>query len=59
MSRVYTDNSQSIGNTPLVRLNRVVDGARGVVLARRLRTSLKSGWAFCINHGKLCAGIGR
>ncbi|WP_417521709.1 cysteine synthase A [Marinobacter sp.] len=27
MSRIYEDNSQSIGNTPLVRLNRVNDGA--------------------------------
>jgi cysteine synthase A len=34
MSHVYSDNSQSIGNTPLVRLNRVVEGAKGVVLAK-------------------------
>lgn len=27
MSRIYEDNSQSIGNTPLVKLNRVSDGA--------------------------------
>ncbi|WP_417502387.1 cysteine synthase A [Marinobacter sp.] len=27
MSRIYEDNSQSIGNTPLVRLNRVNNGA--------------------------------
>ncbi|MDO6825596.1 cysteine synthase A [Marinobacter sp. 1_MG-2023] len=27
MPRIYEDNSQSIGNTPLVRLNRVNDGA--------------------------------
>ncbi|MFE8069696.1 cysteine synthase A [Marinobacteraceae bacterium S3BR75-40.1] len=27
MSNIYTDNSQSIGNTPLVRLNRVSEGA--------------------------------
>lgn len=31
---VYADNSLSIGQTPLVRLNRVTDGARGVVLAK-------------------------
>jgi cysteine synthase A len=34
MSRIFTDNSQSIGNTPLVRLNRVTAGARGIVLAK-------------------------
>ncbi|QEA37748.1 cysteine synthase A [Pistricoccus aurantiacus] len=27
MARIYDDNSQAIGNTPLVRLNRVNDGA--------------------------------
>ena len=32
--RVYDDNSLSIGRTPLVRLNRVTDGARAVVLAK-------------------------
>jgi cysteine synthase len=30
----FTDNSQSIGNTPLVRLNRVVDPKRAIVLAK-------------------------
>jgi cysteine synthase len=30
----YTDNSLSIGNTPLVRLNRIVDPARATVLAK-------------------------
>ena len=34
MSRIFSDNSQSIGNTTLVRLNRVTDGARGIVLAK-------------------------
>jgi cysteine synthase A len=34
MSRIYADNSQSIGNTPLVKLNRVTHGAQGVVLAK-------------------------
>jgi len=34
MSRIYTDNSLSIGRTPLVRLNRVPQGARATVLAK-------------------------
>jgi cysteine synthase A len=34
MPRIYEDNSQSIGNTPLVKLNRVTDGARATVLAK-------------------------
>ena len=32
--RVYDDNSLSIGRTPLVRLNRVTDGGRAIVLAK-------------------------
>ena len=32
--RVYDDNSLSIGRTPLVRLNRVTDGARAIILAK-------------------------
>ena len=31
---VYQDNSYSIGRTPLVKLNRVVDGAKATVLAK-------------------------
>mgnify|MGYP002737342819 CR=1 FL=1 len=34
MSRVYDDNSLSIGRTPLVRLNRITDDARATVLAK-------------------------
>lgn len=34
MSDWFSDNSQSIGNTPLVRLNRVIDGAKATVLAK-------------------------
>ncbi len=32
--RWFEDNSQSIGHTPLVRLNRVIDGAKATVLAK-------------------------
>ena len=34
MSRWYEDNSLSIGRTPLVRLNRITNGARATVLAK-------------------------
>ncbi len=34
MSRIFEDNTLSIGRTPLVRLNRVTDGARATVLAK-------------------------
>ncbi len=34
MSNWFQDNAQSIGNTPLVRLNRVTDGAGAIVLAK-------------------------
>jgi cysteine synthase A len=34
MSKIYPDNSRSIGNTPLVRLNHLVDQAKAVVLAK-------------------------
>jgi cysteine synthase len=34
MTRIYEDNSQSIGNTPLVRLNHVTGNARATVLAK-------------------------
>lgn len=34
MSRIYTDNSQSIGNTPLVKLNRLGEGARAAIIAK-------------------------
>lgn len=30
----FQDNAQSIGRTPLVRLNRVIDGAPATVLAK-------------------------
>ncbi|MBI5861229.1 MAG: cysteine synthase A [Rhodocyclales bacterium] len=31
---LYTNNAQSIGNTPLIRLNRITDGAEATVLAK-------------------------
>jgi cysteine synthase len=34
MSRIYEDNSQSIGNTPLIRINRITAGLPGTVLAK-------------------------
>ncbi|MDD5101240.1 MAG: cysteine synthase A [Syntrophales bacterium] len=34
MSSVYRDNSESIGKTPLIKLNRVVQGAKAIVLAK-------------------------
>jgi len=34
MVRIYEDQSHSIGNTPLVRLNKVTDGGKATVLAK-------------------------
>jgi len=34
MKRIYEDNSYSIGRTPLVKLNRVIDGAKATILAK-------------------------
>lgn len=34
MSHWYTDNAESIGHTPLIRLNRIVEGAGATVLAK-------------------------
>ncbi|MEW6219079.1 MAG: cysteine synthase A [Thermodesulfobacteriota bacterium] len=34
MARIYEDNSRSIGNTPLIRLNRVTAGTGATVLAK-------------------------
>jgi cysteine synthase A len=34
MKRIYADNSQSIGNTPLIKLNHVTKGAKATVLAK-------------------------
>jgi len=34
MSTWFADNSQSIGNTPLIKLNRILDGAKATVLAK-------------------------
>ena len=34
MGKVYQDNSQSIGNTPLIRLNKITEGAKATVLGK-------------------------
>jgi cysteine synthase A len=34
MANTYTDNSLSIGRTPLIKLNRITDGAKATVLAK-------------------------
>jgi cysteine synthase A len=34
MPCIYEDNSQSIGNTPLIRLNKIAEGAKATVLAK-------------------------
>ena len=34
MSKVYANNPESIGNTPLIKLNRIVQGAKATVLAK-------------------------
>lgn len=34
MSKIYVDNSQSIGNTPLIRLNHVIGNAKATILAK-------------------------
>jgi cysteine synthase A len=34
MSKIYADNSQSIGNTPLIKLNHLTKGAKATVLAK-------------------------
>ncbi len=33
-TNIYADNSQSIGNTPLIKLNHVIDGAKATVLVK-------------------------
>jgi cysteine synthase A len=34
MSKIYVDNSQSIGNTPLVKLNHIVGNSKATILAK-------------------------
>jgi cysteine synthase A len=34
MSKIFADNSQSIGNTPLIKLNHVVGNAKATILAK-------------------------
>ncbi len=34
MTRIYADTALFIGHMPLIRLNRILDGAAAIVLAR-------------------------
>ncbi|HPB51181.1 MAG TPA: cysteine synthase A [Myxococcota bacterium] len=34
MSQIFDDNSQSVGNTPMVRINRITEGSGATVLAK-------------------------
>ena len=34
MGRIYDDITKTIGNTPLVKLNRIADGAKATILAK-------------------------
>ena len=34
MGKIYEDNAQSIGNTPLVKLNRIPAGLPGIIVAK-------------------------
>jgi len=34
MTRIYEDNTRSIGHTPLVRINRITQGAHATVIAK-------------------------
>jgi len=34
MSKIYADNSQSIGNTPLIKLSHIAKGAKATILAK-------------------------
>ena len=34
MGKIYQDNSQSIGNTPLIKLNHITAGAKAAVLGK-------------------------
>jgi cysteine synthase A len=36
MSRIYIDNAQSIGNTPLVRLNRIAEGVKAEAILGKI-----------------------
>ena len=40
MSTIFTDNSQSIGNTPLIKLNHIVGDTKATVLAKNFKMVL-------------------
>jgi cysteine synthase A len=65
MPRWFKDNSQSIGHTPLIRLNRITDGAPATVLAKiegrnpSYSVKCRIGTAMiedAISRGLLCSG---
>ena len=45
MSRIYVDNAQSVGNTPLVQINRL--GPKGVAILAKLESRNPAGSVKC------------
>ena len=49
MSRIYVDNAQSVGNTPLVQINRL--GPKGVTILAKLEARNPAGSVKCRSLG--------
>ena len=45
MSRIYVDNAQSVGNTPLVQINRL--GPKGVTILAKIESRNPAGSVKC------------